>query len=448
MTTRAQTSSITRDGIRFWPVTDVGRVRTHNEDAFLVDKKLRLFIVCDGMGGHAAGEVASNLAARAVRESLARERDLIAAFENQSSGVGREDIMRLLTASVQNACSEVYMEGQRDESKRGMGTTIALLLIAGNRGFIAHVGDSRVYLIRDSSVYQLTEDHSLVNELLKRGRLTREQIEQIQHKNAVTRAVGVYESVDVDTLDFDVLPGDRFLLCTDGLHGYFENAELAKIFSEYPDEKIAQLLVDLANERGGKDNITAIVVSIPEAQDQGATLAQELNLRIETLHQSPLCRFLTYQELVRVLNATSVREVRAGNYVVREGETGDELFIVLKGKIRIESAGTLLAELGPREHFGEMALLDRVPRSADAIASEDSALIVVKRKDFYDLVRQDHSIAVKLLWSFLMVLAGRLRSTSMELSEARDLLALRDRETEEGFDETMLILDEDVENHA
>jgi serine/threonine protein phosphatase PrpC/CRP-like cAMP-binding protein len=408
------------ESLRFWPVTDVGRVRDHNEDNFLVSKKLQLFVVCDGMGGHAAGEVASSIAAKTVQEVISQQREMLTQFEQGVGGASRTDILRLMEQAVQQACNAVFQEGQRDETKRGMGTTLDALLILGERGFIGHVGDSRVYLYRQGSVHQLTEDHSLINELLRRGRLSRDQIDQLQHKNAVTRAVGVYESVEVDTIDFDVLRGDRFLLCTDGLHGYFESSELGKLFGETPEDGLSQKLVDLSNERGGKDNITSIIVKVPDAESGVDRLAREVNLKMEVLHKMPLFRHLTYQELVRVMNITKVKQYNVDEEVVAEGADGDELFIVLTGKVRVESAKAKIAELGPGEHFGEMALVDKAPRSADIIASEPSSLLSIKRRDFFDIIRKDHPIAVKLLWSFLGVLTERLRNTSRELGAARD----------------------------
>lgn len=407
--------------VSFWPITDVGRVRDANEDSFLVDKKLQLFVVADGMGGHAAGEVASSLASRSVRDVLAANRESLIAFEQDQSGTTRTDVLRLLENAVQQACAAVFQEGINDETKRGMGTTLDALLLVGNRGFIAHVGDSRVYLYRQGSMHQLTEDHSLINELLRRGRLTREQIDKLQYKNAVTRAVGVYESVEVDTIDFDVLMGDRFLLCSDGLHGYFEEAELAKLFGETPDHDLAQLLVDLANERGGKDNITAIVVKAPDAEAGIDRLAREVNLKMEVLHRMHLFRFLTYQELVRVLNLTRVRTYEPGAEIVRQGDDGDELFIVLTGKVQVESNSAPLAVLKPGEAFGEMALIDKAPRSADVRALEPTSMLTIRRRGFFDIIRTDHPIAVKLLWSFMGILTERLRNTSRELGEAREL---------------------------
>ncbi len=411
------------NGLRFWPATDVGKVRDHNEDSFLVDKKLNLFVVADGMGGHAAGEVASSLASRTVRDALAKERDTLLEFEKGHGGVTRKDVLRLFEASVQQACSVVHALGLKDETKRGMGTTLDALLIVGNRGFIGHVGDARVYLHRQGSVHQLTEDHSLINELLKRGRLSREQIERVQYKNAVTRAVGVYESVDVDVFDFDVLPGDQFLLCSDGLHGYLEEGELPRILGDVAEDRLTEHLVQLANERGGKDNITVIVVRVPGDESGVDRFAREVNLKLEILHRMPLFRFLTYQELVQVLNITDVVNYEAGDNVVEEGDDGDQMFIVLTGRVRVHSGDTVITRLGPGQHFGEMALVDKAPRSASVSGDESSQLLLIRRREFFDLVRKDHDLAVKLLWSFLGVLAQRLRTTSRQLGDTKEELA-------------------------
>jgi serine/threonine protein phosphatase PrpC/CRP-like cAMP-binding protein len=413
----------TRAQLGYWPLTDVGRVRDANEDSFLVDEQLDLFVVADGMGGHAAGEVASSVAVHAFRDTLAAERELLDRFERAIDARGREDVLRLMELGVQNACSAVYAEAEKDPGKRGMGTTLVALMLLGSRGFIAHVGDSRIYLVRDGSVHQLTQDHSLINELLKRGRLTPDQISKINMKNAVTRAVGVYESVEADTLDFDVLPGDRFLLCSDGLTEYADEGEIQRTFREVPDDAIARTFVDYANESGGKDNVTALVVKVPDAASGLDRLAREVNLKLETLHRMPLFRHLTYQELVRVMNIIDVREHDAGSAVMHEGEEGEEMFIVLTGRVRVHSGDTDIVELGPGEHLGEMSLVDRSPRSASVTALQDSKLMVLGRREFFDLVRKDHDVAVKLLWAFLGVLTERLRNTSRELGDARDQLA-------------------------
>lgn len=410
--------------IRFWPLTDVGRVRDGNEDSFLVDDKLNLFVVCDGMGGHAAGEVASNLAVHAFRNTMHENRAKIHNFEQGLENVVRQDILSLLELGVQNACSAVYTEAQRDTAKRGMGTTLVALLIIGSRGFIVHVGDSRIYLIRSDSVHQLTEDHSLINELLKRGKMKPEQIAGLNMKNAVTRAVGVYESVEGDTLDFDVLAGDRYLLASDGLTDYAEESNILQIYTAHPEDRISQAFIDFANNAGGKDNITALTVKVPDTSSGLDKLASEVNLKLDTLHKMPLFRHLTYQELVRVMNLTDVRSYSADEKIIEEGEDGDEMFIVLVGSVRVHSGDAALVELGPGQHFGEMALVDRAPRSASVSSAGEAKLMTMKRKDFFDIVRKDHDVAVKLLWAFLGVLTERLRTTSSDLGDARDQLQM------------------------
>jgi PPM family protein phosphatase len=416
------------ENIRFYAATDVGRMRDHNEDNYLVDKKLALFVVADGMGGHAAGEVASALAVRIIHEELKKERDLI---ENQArSNVRRaamKEILSLLEHAVQRACARIHEEAKADATKRGMGTTLSALLIAGAHGYIAHVGDSRIYLMRDGRIQQVTEDHTVYNELIKRGKLTRDQIEKVAQKNAITRAVGVYERVEVDTLTIEVLPGDQFLLASDGLHGYVAHtAELEPFFDEENGETAANGLIDLANRKGGKDNITAVLVRLGQGDQRDNVRARLLALKRDVLAKMPLFARLQEREMLRVMQVAEVLSFEPGQVVVREGDRGDELFIVLSGLVRIVRGDAVLSEVGPGEHFGEMALIRSMPRSATVSAVDQSELIAVRRVDFFEILRKEHELAVKLLWQFLGVLADRLDQTSRDLTTAREELAAED----------------------
>src|SRR6478672_2141469 len=254
--------------LSFWAATDVGKKREINEDNFLVDKKLSLFVVADGMGGHASGEVASQMAVHEFRNAVEGSKDAIERFAAGDGSVRPQEVLTILEAAVQTAGQAVYQKGQAEPEKRGMGTTTSALLIAGDRGFIAHVGDSRVYMLRAGQVVQLTEDHSLVNELIRRGRVTKEGFETSPYKaykNAVTRAVGVYETVQGDTIDFELLPGDQFLLCSDGLHAYLTDARIVDMLKGDDVKALPKKLIDMANAGGGHDNITAIVVCVESA---------------------------------------------------------------------------------------------------------------------------------------------------------------------------------------
>jgi serine/threonine protein phosphatase PrpC/CRP-like cAMP-binding protein len=411
--------------IRFYAATDIGRMRDHNEDNYLVDKKLSLFVVADGMGGHAAGEVASALAVRVIHEELKREREAIEAAGAQSRG-GRT-ILNLLEQSVQRACARIHEEARADAAKRGMGTTLSALLINGSHGYIAHVGDSRIYLLRDGRIQQVTEDHTVFNELVKRGKLSREQIEKVAQKNAITRAVGVYERVEVDTLTIEVLPGDQFLLASDGLHGYIAHtAELEPYFDEEDGQTAAQGLIELANKKGGKDNITAVLVRLGEGDAKDSVRARRLALKRDVILKMPLFARLNERELLRVMQVAEVLAFEPGQIVVREGDRGDELFIVLTGSVQIARGETVLLDVGTGDHFGEMALIRAMPRSATVTAMEHAELIALRRTDFFEILRKEHELAVKLLWQFLGVLADRLDQTSRDLTSARQELAAED----------------------
>jgi PPM family protein phosphatase len=414
-----------KQSIRFHAETDVGLKRDHNEDNFLVDKKLSLFVVADGMGGHAAGEIASALAVRTIHEEVKKERTLLDDFNSGASGAARvtvKEVLNLLEYAVQRACTRIYDEARIDSAKRGMGTTLSLLLVCGTRGFIAHVGDSRIYMIRKGKGRQITEDHTVYNELIKRGKLSRDQIEKVAQKHAITRALGVYEQVEVDTLSFELLPGDQLMICSDGLHGYVETMQDIEQRLAIADGDEATLaLIAMANQRGGKDNITAVLVRVVgEGTAVEEQRAERLALKREVLLGMPLFARLAERELMRVMQVAEVRAFEPGQWVIRDGDRGDELFIVLSGTVKVLKGEAVLTMLGRGEHFGEMALIRSQPRSADVVSETQSEIIAIRRADFFEILRTEHEMAVKLLWQFLGVLADRLDQTSRDLRSARE----------------------------
>jgi CRP-like cAMP-binding protein len=327
-----------------------------------------------------------------------------------------------------------------------MGTTTSALLISGDRGFIAHVGDSRIYMLRAGQVVQLTEDHSLVNELIRRGRVTKEGFETSPYKaykNAVTRAVGVYETVQGDTIDFEILPGDQFLLCSDGLHFYLNDARIIDMLKGEDVKALPKKLIDMANAGGGHDNITAVVVRVEKPKAEAGTVppaddrAEELARKVDVLRRMPLFRHLVYKEILRLLNVTSVKEFAPGEEIIKEGTPGDEMFVLLKGKIRLHKNEAFITHLEPGAHIGEMALVDRrYPRSASATAEERSRVLTLSRKAFYEIIRKEPQLSTKLLWAFTQVLADRLRKTTAELSGARLEAGAEDLTAEVLFEES------------
>jgi serine/threonine protein phosphatase PrpC len=403
-------------------LTDVGRKRQHNEDAFAVDSELGLYVVADGMGGHAAGEVASQRAVEVVREQLAAGRQVLEDLGKANNAEARAAAAALVETAIQKACAEVYRLAASDSTKRGMGTTFVCLVMAGAKGIVGHVGDSRVYLVRGGQAHRLTEDHTLIAAQVKAGTLTREQAQASQFRNVITRAVGIQESVQVDTLMVDLLPKDLFVLCSDGLHGYLAEDELAPLTQATELEALPRKLVGLANDRGGKDNVTVVVVGISDAGAAPEEL-EETTSRMEVLKSIPIFRHLTYKEQTAILSIASTKAFPAESEILTEGQSGDELYIVVKGRVRVETGGVGVAELRTGGHFGEMGLVDHAPRSATVRALEPTRAMVIARSELMQLMKREPILAVKLLWSFVQVLSDRLRATNNELSEVRQELA-------------------------
>ena len=248
--------------VRSFGQSDVGRKREQNEDAFLRDDELGLYVVADGMGGHAAGEVASEEAVDTLYSMIKRG---MSSFGDELIGDLTEEharsACRLLEGAVQAATYMVFAMAELDRAKKGMGTTITALLALGGYAVTAQVGDSRIYQVRDGEAIQLTEDHTLVEWELKQGFITREQAQRSPYRNIITRVVGKHDYVQVDTGVVDLRAGDRYLLCSDGLHGYLGDSEIATLCA--PDGVTAvHSLIKLANDRGGHDNITAVLVEV------------------------------------------------------------------------------------------------------------------------------------------------------------------------------------------
>jgi serine/threonine protein phosphatase PrpC len=227
--------------------SDVGQLRTGNEDSFLVDDRLALYAVADGMGGHQAGEVASAVALEALRAAVA-------------SG-------QAIDAAIVRANSAVFEKAATDRGLTGMGTTLTAVAVLGESTLlIGHVGDSRAYRIRDGAIEQLTDDHSLVEELVREGRLSPEEAEVHPQRSIITRALGIDPQVEVDLYTIEARTGDRILICSDGLSNMIRGADMLRIAALESDPRIAaDRLVDAANEAGGEDNITVVLVDVLEA---------------------------------------------------------------------------------------------------------------------------------------------------------------------------------------
>ncbi len=242
-----------------YAITDKGVVRPRNEDSYFQDDDLHLYVVADGMGGHKGGDVASNMA-------VAEIENVVRSWEpdqhNEITGVDGpvpEEEAKLVTA-LKRANTRIWKESEQNPERRGMGTTSTGMLVSNGQATVAHVGDSRAYLIRDNRMMQITEDHSWVNEQVKAGFITDEEARNHRLKNLITRSLGHEATVKVDVVRLKLEEGDRCFLCSDGLTNLVRDEEIKDIATRLPPQQALEELVRLANERGGHDNITAVMV--------------------------------------------------------------------------------------------------------------------------------------------------------------------------------------------
>lgn len=237
--------------MRWSQITEVGLVRPGNEDSLLACPEIGLFAVADGMGGHRAGEVASGQALMYIEQHIRRE-------------ISRaDDMARLMKDAIEQSNLTVYHMAGQNAALQGMGTTVTACLIQSNEVIVAHVGDSRAYLLRDNDIFQVTNDHSLVGELIKNGSITEDLAQVHPKRNILTQAVGVLPQVDVDLYCLPLFKGDRLLLCTDGLTNHLTGTDIQKfVYTADTPDKAVKDLADYALNQGGTDNVSVILIEV------------------------------------------------------------------------------------------------------------------------------------------------------------------------------------------
>lgn len=390
--------------------TDVGRERERNEDRLLVDNELGLFAVADGMGGHAAGDVAAQTAVDAIAQAIQGNRSTLERIRNG------QEAPAVLTAIAENAVQQANSEVFRLTSKRTtgqtMGCTFTVLLVAGAKAALAHVGDSRLYLCREGSVHQLSTDHTLVAELTRSGALSAEEAKEHPYGHMLTRAIGIQERVRVDTLLLDLAPGDRFLLCSDGLHYYIKDPQsLGQQIDSDDFDGIPQQLISFANHAGGGDNITALVVRVeadPPERSIVVSLSTQVNIKLEALSSVFLFEGLSLAQLARVLNVCDVTRHEPGSALVEEGDRISKMIVVANGLLSVAHGDKVLTALGLGDHSGATSLLR--PRAARATlrAQEEAQVLTLEGKAFKDLVSSQPWLGVALMERLALLLSEEL----------------------------------------
>ena len=377
--------------------TSVGKVRDHNEDSHYIDHHHAIFLVCDGMGGHAAGEVASALAVDVIRDEWASEDTLgvVDRWLEQGTPDAKKQLIQALQNGVIAAHQAILDEATADKTKHGMGTTVVGAIAVGGEIVFAHAGDSRAYIVRDGIAMQLTEDHTLLARLLAAGIDVDAEGEGSRFKSMLTNALGIGHECKVSTFLVPIADGDRFLLCSDGITEYIKEAEIGEVLTQQPSPaRSAQKLVELALARGGGDNATALVVRVVEAGETARSV-EELRKDDAVIASCPLYAKLSPQQRLRALRIALPREYAAGASVPAQ-TLGDRVaWVIVEGEVDQDaftlSAGAVI--------YPEALLADRPLPDKDglAVARGELRLLAIRADDFGELCEDDSELGEALL---------------------------------------------------
>ncbi len=394
--------------------SDVGRVRERNEDAFVLDEEFQVYIVADGMGGHNAGDVASAEATAEARRFL---RSRLGELESEDevdddpdAPSERDQMLSIVRAALQKACAHVYNVAQKRPECAGMGCTMTLVAFRGARGYVGHVGDCRLWLVRDGQANRLTEDHRVVAELVRKGELTEEEAKDFPFPNSLSRSVGVHPMVEVDTMDFDVLQRDRLLICSDGLHEYMTNDDVSTIvWGSDGVGGVPDRLIELANSAGGQDNITSICIEVKEVREEVTKVSVDTLNMMSFIRHIPMFRDLDYRELTSFLNLTESEDYQAGDEIFSQGTDPAGLQVLLYGQVEVLRNGRPVGEIESGEPLGETSFLFEGEHSATAQAQEVSRTLLVSADKLRELLRAEPRLSSKLMTGLARVLAECLR---------------------------------------
>jgi serine/threonine protein phosphatase PrpC len=392
-------------------------VRENNEDSHLVDLENQTFVVADGVGGSSAGEVASGLLVEGVDNLAAELFELATSASPLLDMQHRETVFNAMVKRIQAINANVYEQGKLIDSFRPMATTCDVLLVAGNAAFIGHVGDSRVYLFRDGQIFRITEDHTFAEQLMRDNVNEPDMIER--YRNVLTRSIGGKPQVDIDTLFIDLEPGDRILMCSDGLTDYLAGPEIEEMARQETGDALLESLVEEAKARGGGDNITTVLVHIGLADDRRDTTLDTIR-QADILGSIALFKGMHIRELLRMMRAVYEQTAEDGEVILDRESDKRSMYIIAEGEVDLWIDDAKVTRLESGQHFGEFSLVNDGPRTARAVAVGETLLLVIPADKFRAVVDEDPVVGNRLLWNLLEGAVERLQHMNQTFVEVGD----------------------------
>ncbi len=394
-------------------VSDVGQRMPRNEDRTLVLPDGQMFAVIDASGAEWPAETA----VKVLTEEAPRLKELEKAVLTDPASGARLEIGTFFEHAFSRASEQLREELAARGESRGTATVAALALI-GPFAFVSHAGDSRVYLLRRGELRPLTSDHTLAMVQLRRGEITAEGYQTSPYKKTLTQSLGATAALRPDLAELRVIDGDRFLLCSDGLHRFVSDADITAIFASQPDDaKAAAALVDAANRAGGKDNISAVCLTVAldraglAADMRASARAAASDAMPDTarlLRRCFLFASLDDTEVLRIAPYFDLQRFEAGEAIFREGEEGDSMAVMIQGRASITFRSAALAELEPGGYAGEISLIRPGRRTATITAREPTAVLSLSRQRFLEILSKQASLGTRLALPLMENISARV----------------------------------------
>ncbi len=401
--------------IRHFAVTHPGKRRQESEDSYLVDEELNLYLVSDGQT-HPFGKACSELACNLVRDYIGARASLLEKHRQHPTPENRLAISEMIRSAVQQASVSVSAQAENNPERKGVFATLALALVNGGHLFTPAIGDSRAYGVRDGKFYPRTQDHTLRAAMLADKRPS-EEVEKVPFRDNLYAAIG-YQYTRLNVEVRPVFPGERILLCTDGLSDYFPSAEFESAFATHPSPRLAQALQDHALTSGGKDNITALVLEFQEESQKRPSPDKSVPDQLEALRSAVIFRHLDDASLERLLSLTHVRTYQPDEVIMTKGMFNTEMYILLQGTARIDvgTPGAGYLE-GKGAILGEMSLFDPAPVSAHVTAKDRTTVLVLNQFSLFEAMRKDPLFAARFELGLLQAVIQRLRDRTVPAEE-------------------------------
>ncbi len=389
-----------------------------NEDHYYLNEDLGLHIVCDGRGEVGRGAVASHMTTDFISQVMIANKKIFNDYKVKPSPELKNSITELIERSVTKISTQIQNTIKQDPARRHMGTTLSLVLVLNNSVFLAHVGNSRIYLERSGKIHVLTDDHISPKKKkpLVDSNLSLETANETDNEqNNLTRILGSSHDLKVDLLFFEIMSHDNIVLVTDGVSDVINNDKFLEIIQKSDQLNLAKELVKHSIEKKTTENATVVAISFEKTIKKVEAITPKD--KYTALEKIPLFSQLDYKELSKLINLMTSKTILKGENIVIEGESGHELFVILNGNANVFIKNNKVASLKDGDYFGELSLLDSEPRSATVKAVDNLEILILAQKDFYFILTNEAHISVKILWNFSQTLAARLRGTGKETTD-------------------------------